>query len=225
MRAYEQKCYNSFIILFSFLSHPNTYLSPSTTQLSLSPLWSPSLRCSLFLSHFHFFFFLSLTLFLSLCILVLLPQIRPVSVPLSLSFFFPLSLSLSLSFPVTKKKAIPIWREARQFEPLFADLKLCTPRGSRRSLLIVLHSSHHRSLVEFGHWLICWSGVLLKILSYLFIYLFCWDFWIWNLLEDLVIVVVVCGGGCSGGCCCGSGCSGGCCCGCGCWFLGGGDCH
>ena len=118
MRAYEQKCYNSFIILFSFLSHPNTYLSPSTTQLSLSPLWSPSLRCSLFLSHFHFFF-LSLTLFLSLCILVLLSQIRPISAPLSLSFFFPCHY-LSLFLFLSRR------RRRFQFEEKLANLNLCS---------------------------------------------------------------------------------------------------
>ena len=37
-------------------------------------------------------------------------------------------------------------------------------------------------------------SVLLKILSFFFFFLFCWGFWIWNLLEDPVIVVVVCGG-------------------------------
>ena len=36
-------------------------------------------------------------------------------------------------------------------------------------------------------------------------FFFCWDFWIWNLLEDPMIVIVVCGGGC--------------------WFLIGGDCR
>ena len=36
-------------------------------------------------------------------------------------------------------------------------------------------------------------SVLLKILSFFFFFLFCWGFWIWNLLEDLVIVVVVYG--------------------------------
>ena len=37
-------------------------------------------------------------------------------------------------------------------------------------------------------------SVLLKILSFFFFFLFCWGFWIWNLLEDPMIVVVVCGG-------------------------------
>ena len=61
-----------------------------------------------------------------------------------------------------------------------------------------------------------YGGVLLKILSFLFFLIFC-GFWIWNLLEDQVIGVVVCGSGCNGGCCCDGGCSGGC------WFLIGGD--
>ena len=83
------------IILFTFLSPLNTYLSPSTTQLFLSPLWSPSLHCSLFLSHFHFFY-LSLSSshsafwYYRLC----------ASFSLSLSFFFSchyLSLFLFLS--------------------------------------------------------------------------------------------------------------------------------
>ena len=42
-----------------------------------------------------------------------------------------------------------------------------------------------------------------------FFFFFFLRFWIWNLLEDLVIVVVVCGGGCSSGS----------------WFLVGGDYH
>ena len=111
MRAYGQKCYNSFDY-FIYFSLSFQHISLSVCNTALSPLWSPSLRCSLFLSHFHFF------LSLSLCILVLSLQIRPVSMPLSLSlslslsllfyFIFFLSLSLSLSFPITKKKVIPI---------------------------------------------------------------------------------------------------------------------
>ena len=47
---------------------------------------------------------------------------------------------------------------------------------------VVLHNSHYRWLVEFGHWLIYWVGVLLKILSFFFFFLFCWGFWIWNFI-------------------------------------------
>ena len=133
-RAYGQKCYNSFdyFIYFS-LSSQHISLSICNIALSLSPLWSPSLRCSLFLSHFHFF------LSLSLCISVLSPQIRPVSVPLSLSlslslslFFFSVTISLSFfsyheeegDYDLKQSSSI----EACQFEPLLADLKLCSPR-------------------------------------------------------------------------------------------------
>ena len=35
---------------------------------------------------------------------------------------------------------------------------------------IILHSSRCRWLVEFGRWLICWVGVLLKILSFFFFF-------------------------------------------------------
>ena len=183
MRAYRQECYNSFdyFIYFS-LSSQHISLSVSNTALSLSPFWSPSLRCFLFLSHFHFF--LSLTLFLSLYISVLSPQIWLVSAPLSLFLFFPVTISLSF-FSCHEEEGNSDLKqssliEACQYEPLLADLNLCSPKGSRRSLLVVLHSrwsllvvlhsSRRRWLVEFGHWLICWVGVLLKILSFLFYY-------------------------------------------------------
>ena len=185
MRWYGHQCYNFFLILFTFLSPPNTSLSVCNTALSLSPLSSLVSISPLLPISFSVSFFLSLHLF--------------VSAPLSLSFFY-------WEGDSDLKQSSPI--EARQSEPLLVDLKLCSPRGSRRSLLVILHSSCRRSrrwwLVEFSHWLICWVGVLLKILSFFFFF-FGWGFWIWNLLKDSVIVVVVCGGGC--------------------WFLGGGDCH
>ena len=213
MRAYGQKCYNSFdyFIYFS-LSSQHISLSICNIALSLSPLWSPSLRCSLFLSHFHFF--ISLTLFLSLCISVLSPQIQPISAPLSLSLSLFLSLSLSLSFPVTKKKAIPIWSIACRLK--LANLNLCSPIWSSACLGAIadLCSSSSKLSPPMVGWV--WS--LIDLLGWGFVEdfesffkkKFGWDFWIWNLLEDPVIVVVVYGGGCSCGCCCGGGCSGGC---------------
>ena len=75
---------------------------------------------------------------------------------------------------------------AGRFEAELANQKLCSPSGS-----------HRFEFFFFDFWFL------------IFDFWFCWGFWIWNLLEGLVIVVVVCGGGCSGGC----------------WFLGGGDCH
>ena len=113
-------------------------------------------------------------------------------VPLSLFFIFFLSLSLSLSrlqpssirfqFNLNCLRRRGRWGFKAQLadwsllifaHPLaVADLKLCLPSGSRRSLLVILHSSCRRSrcqwLVEFGHWLICWVGALLKILSFFF---------------------------------------------------------
>ena len=136
------------IILFTFLSPPNTYLSPSATQLSLSLSLSSLVSISSLLPiSFSLSFFLSLTLFLSLCISILSLQIQPISAPLSLSlsfFFFPVTISLSF-FSCHEEEGNPDLKqsspiEARQSEPLLADLKLCSPRGSRRSLLIILHS-------------------------------------------------------------------------------------
>ena len=105
------------IILFTFLSPPNT-------QLSLSPLWSPSLRCSLFLSHFHFFF-ISLTLFLSLHfgIIAANPTCLCASLSLSLSFFSYHYLSLFLFLSQRRRRfrfeaeladwSLPIWTSTR----------------------------------------------------------------------------------------------------------------
>ena len=166
------------IILFTFLSPSNTYLSLSATQLSLLSGLHLSVAPYFFLT---FIFFLSL----SLCILVLSLQIRPVSMPLSLSlslslfyfilFFFCHYLSLFLFLSRRRRWfrseaelvdwSLPIWTSTHQSEALLTQ-------GSRRSLLVVLHSSRHRWLVEFGHWLICWVGVLLKILSFFIIIYF-----------------------------------------------------
>ena len=142
-------------------------------------------------SLFFITFLCSLSYFFSIFFLrLLLAPVTPSSLFLLLSslasswwlrvfFFLCAVLSLSLSFPVMKKKAILIWSRARRLK--LANLNLCLPRGSRQYLLIVLHShrslpvvlhnsccqSRHRWLVEFGHWLICWVGVLLKILSFI----------------------------------------------------------
>ena len=145
MRAYGQECYNSFdyFIYFS-LSSQHISLSICNTALSLSPLSG----LHLFVASYFFltFIFLSLTLFLSLCISILSLQIQPISAPLSLSLslFFPVTISLSF-FSCHEEEGNPDLKqsspiEARQSEPLLADLKLCSPRGSRRSLLIILHS-------------------------------------------------------------------------------------
>ena len=134
MRAYGQKCYNSFDY-FIYFSLSFQHISLSVCNTALSALWSPSLRCSLFLSHFHFF------LSLSLCILVLSLQIRPVSMPLSLSLslsfilFYFFSVTISLSFfsyheeegDSDLKQSLSI--EACQSEPLLTNLKLCSPRA------------------------------------------------------------------------------------------------
>ena len=89
---------------------------------------------------------------------------------LSLSFFFR-SNSLTLTDP-SRIKPLPsrlVWRlHCHRSEVTIAatDLKLAN---------LKLHLPPHFRrwwLVEFGHWLIYWVGVLLKILSfYLFIYL------------------------------------------------------
>ena len=130
------------IILFTFLSPPthisiclqHSYLSLSSL-VSISPLLPISFSLS--------FFFISHSLPLSLCFSVLSPQIRPVSAPLSLSLSL---VTISLSFfscheeegDSNLKQSSPI--EAHQSEPLLIDLKFCSPRHSRRSLLIVLHN-------------------------------------------------------------------------------------
>ena len=115
-------------------------------------------------------------------------------------FFFIFFLSLSLSLSLSRLQPSPIrfqfnsnclrrrgrWGFKAQLadwsllifaHPLaVADLKLCLPSGSRRSLLVILHSSCRRSrcqcLVEFGHWLICWVRVLLKILRFIYLFIF-----------------------------------------------------
>ena len=175
MRAYEQQCYN-FLDYFIHFSLSSQHISLRLQHSFLS------LLSGLHLSVAPYFFLNFIFFYLS------------VSASLSLSFFF-LSLSFSLSFLVTKK-AIPIWSRARQLK--LANLKLYSPRGSHRSLLVVLHSrssllvvlhcSLRRWLVEFGHWLICWVGVLLKILSLflkknlveIFGFGICWRIrWLW----------------------------------------------
>ena len=166
MRRYGHKCYKFFSLFFSLF-----FLSATQFSLFLSSLVSISLSLHLFLSLFFFF-----------------PE---KAIPISVSFFLFLrlcaSLSLSLSlffFPWEGDSDLNLYSliEARQSEPLLADLKLCSSRGgcrsllivlhSRRSLLVILHSSLRRSrrwwLVEFGHWLICWVGVLLNILRFFF---------------------------------------------------------
>ena len=215
------------IILFTFLSPPtHISLCLQHSYLSLSSLVSISslLPISFSLS----FFFISHSLSLSLHFGIITTDPTRLCAPLSLSLS--LSLSFSLYFPVIVslsffsyheeegdsdlKQSSPI--EARQSEPLLADLKLYLPRGNRRSLLVVL-----QALAADG-WLsliIDWSvglGFCWRFWVFiLFYFLFCWGFLIWNLLEDSMIVIVVC----CDGCCYGSGCSSGC------WFLGGGDCH
>ena len=151
MRAYGQQCYNflDYFIHFS-LSSQHISLRPQHSFLFLlSGLHLSLLPISFSLS----FFFIS-------------PSLR-LYVSFSL-FFFPVTIFLSFfsyheEDDSDLKQSSPI--EARQSEVLLADLKLCSPRGSRRSslvilhsrrsLLVVLHSSRRRSrrrwLVEFGH--------------------------------------------------------------------------
>ena len=229
MRAYGQKCYNSFdYFIYSSLSSQYISLSVCNIALSLSSL----LPISFSLSFFFFSHSLPLSAFWYYrC------RFDP-SLHLYLSLFFFLSLSLSLSFPVTKKKAIPIWSKARRLK--LANLNLCSPIWSSTcpravaglcslsstvadlcslsSTVTDLCSSSSTALAADGwlslviDWFVglgfCWRFWVF-LFFYFFYFLFCWGFWIWNLLGDSVIVVVVCGGGCSGVC----------------WFLGGGDYH
>ena len=198
------------IILFTFLSPPthisiclqHSYLSLSSL-VSISPLLPISFSLS--------FFYISHSLSLSLHFGIITTDPTHLCAPLFLSLSFPVIVSLSF-FSCHKeegdsdlKHSLPI--EARQFEPLLADLKLCLPRGNCRSLLVIL-----QALTADG-WLslvIDWSvglGFCWRFWVFiLFYFLFCWGFLIWNLLEDSMIVVVVC----CGGCCYGSGCSSGC---------------
>ena len=133
-------------MLFSLLpTHISLLLQHSFLSLSSLVSISPLLPISFSLS----FFFISHSLPLSLHFGIIAVDSTRLCASFSLFFFFFLSLSLSLSFPVTKKKAIPIWRRACRLR--LANLNLCSLRGSRRSLLVVLHSSHrqyrHRWLV------------------------------------------------------------------------------
>ena len=222
-QIWERTDKNAIILLLFYLL---CSLLPTHTTLSLSPLWSPSLRCSLFLSHFFFFLIShSLPFSLHFGIIAVDPTRLCAFLSLSLSLFFPVTISLSFfscheeegdsdlkqslpietcqSEPLLTQGQSPIFArrppqspifascheeegdsdlkqsspiEACQSEPLLADLKLCSPRGSCRSLLVILHNSRRRSrhwwLVEFGHWLICWVGFLLKILSYYYYFFY-----------------------------------------------------
>ena len=182
MRAYGQKCYNSFDY-FIYFSLSFQHISLSVCNTALSALWSPSLRCSLFLSHFHFFFYLSLFAFWyyrcrfdpSLCLFLSL------SLSLSLSFilFYFFSVTISLSFfsyheeegDSDLKQSLSI--EACQSEPLLTNLKLCSPRA-----VADLCSSSSIALAIDG-WLslvIDWSVGLG----------FCWRFWVFLLLFILL---------------------------------------
>ena len=126
----------------------------------------------------------------------LFSQIQPM---FSLSFFFRLD-SLTLLYPhrslIDQAAAIAI-----------ANLKLAD---------LKLHHPPQLSLPMVG-----WVWSLIDLLGWgfvedfeFFFFFLGWGFWIWNLLDPVIVVVV-----CGGGCCCGSGCSGGC------WFLVGGTCH
>ena len=196
MRAYGQQCYN-FLDYFIHFSLSFQHISLRLQHSFLSLLFGLHLS----VAPYFFLTFIFLSLHLS------------VSASLSLSlFFFFLSLSFSLSFPVTKK-AIPIWSRAPRLK--LANLKFCSPIWSSArpgvvidlclssSTVAVLCSSSSTALATDG-WLslvIDWSvGLGFCWRFWVVLFIFDWGFWIWNLLEDPVIVVVVCGGGCSGGC-------------------------
>ena len=119
------------IILFTFLSPPthisiclqHSYLSLSSL-VSISPLLPISSSLS--------FFYISHSLSLSLHFGIITTDPTHLCAPLSLSLSLFLSLSLSLSFPVTKKKAIPIWSIACRLK--LANLNLCSPIWSSACL-------------------------------------------------------------------------------------------
>ena len=145
MRAYRQECDNSFdyFIYFSLSSqHISLFVCNTALSLSLSPFGSSSLCCFLFLSHFHFFY---LSLSSSLSTFWYYRRKSDPSQHLFLFFFFfPVTISLSF-FSYHEEEGDSDLKqssliEARQFEPLLADQNLCSPKGSRRSLLVVLHS-------------------------------------------------------------------------------------
>ena len=119
MRAYGQICYN-FFDYFIYFS-----LSVCNTAFSLSPHWSPSLRCSLFLSHFHFFY---LSLSSSLFFITFLS--------LSLSYFFSSFFHCLFLAPVT---------------PSSLFLILSSPASSQwlRVLFLFFFSCHYLSLFLF----------------------------------------------------------------------------
>ena len=134
MRAYEQQCYN-FLDYFIHFSLSSQHISLRLQHSFLSLL--SGLHLSVAPYFFLNFIFFYLSVFASL----------------SLSLFFSchyLSLFLFLSR-----------RRRFRSEVELANLKLYSPRGSHRSLLVILHSrssllvvlhcSCRRWLVEFGH--------------------------------------------------------------------------
>ena len=135
MRTYGQQFYN-FLDYFIHFSLSSQHISLRLQHSFLSLL--SGLHLSLLPISFSLSFFLSLHL--------------SVSASLSLFFFFPVAIFLSFfscheEDDSDLKQSLSI--EARQSEVLLVDLKLCSPKGSRRSLLVVLHS--RRSLLVVLH--------------------------------------------------------------------------
>ena len=122
IRAYGQECYNSFdyFIYFS-LSSQHISLSVCNTALSLSlSLWSSSLCCFLFLSHFHFFISHSLPLSLHFGIIAANPTRLSTSFSL---FFFPVTISLSF-FSYHEEEGDSDLKQSSRWLKL-ANLNLC----------------------------------------------------------------------------------------------------
>ena len=125
--------------------------------------------------------------------------------------FNPCSLSLSSLDQIPSTSPIPHWSSCCHclwFEDSIATyLKSPSPLPIWSSLIWSYIFLHTLAVDGWLSLVIDWSiGLGFCWRFWVFIYLFIyWGFWIWNLLEDPVIVVVVCGGGC--------------------WFLGGDNYH
>ena len=133
-----------------------------TCYSTLSNMKAYRQQCYNFLDYFiHFSLFSACNTAFSLSSLVSIFPLLPISFSLSFFFISPslhLCFSFSLSFFSCHYLSLFLFLSRRRrfrFEAELANLKLYSPRGSRRSLFIVLHSSRHRSrhrwLVEFGH--------------------------------------------------------------------------
>ena len=171
------RCVKKNILFYSFLSL--LYYFSLFSLLLFFYFLPPLAPCSCHsLFPFSSSFFSSIFTVASGYFFFLFSFFRSLSLRLFLYFFF-LSLSLSLSFPVTKKKAIPIWSRARRLKLANLNLYLPIKSFAHPGVVANLCSSSSTALATDG-WLslvIDWSVGLG----------FCWRFWVFILFYFILL--------------------------------------